>query len=116
MKINGIELEDLDMFDLDTAAKVESAIDKLEKSEKENVIDSSKLSEVIKQRCSLIFDFFNDIWGKGTDVKVFGGKSNIKKCYKAFEEVLLEIDKSKKESETMFSKYSPNRVARRSKK
>lgn len=116
MKINNVELEDLDMFDLDTAAKVENAINILDEKENETIVEELSLAEIIKQKCTLIFDFFNDIWGEDTDKKVFGRKVNYKECYKAFAQVLEKLEQSKHEMEDLTSKYSPNRAQRRAKK
>ena len=71
MKINNVELEDLDFMDLETMEKIEQAqATYMEKSKKN---DFNKYSEMIKYNCELVFDLFNTI---------FGGKTpNIKDLY-----------------------------------
>lgn len=87
LKINNVELE-LDLFDADVAEKYENAVEKLQEKEKKNSIEGKTLSQMIRSQCTLIFDFFNDVWGAGTDKKVFGNKTNYKVCKKAFEDVV----------------------------
>ena len=114
LKINDVELE-LDLMDGDTAEKYENAIDKLnskaqEKHEKET------LSQSIKRQCNLVFDFFNEVFGEGTDKKLFGNKTNLRECTEAFKQVIDYTEEQHKELEKDLLKYSPNRATRRSKK
>ncbi|MFA6867429.1 MAG: DUF6673 family protein [Clostridia bacterium] len=120
MKINNVELEDLDIFDLETAEKYEDALGKVIKESKETegteLVEGTALSSTIRKQCNSVFKCFNTIFGEDTDKKVFGNKTNIMVCLKAFEELVLQVDEQKKELDKMTSKYSPNRVQRRSKK
>lgn len=114
MIINNVELEDLDIYDLEVAEKYEKALETVKDiSEK---VDRMSLSEGIRYQCNLIFDFFNTMFGEGTDIKVFGSKVNLLTCLKAFEELTSKINEQYKEIEKLSNKYSPNRVARRSEK
>lgn len=113
MIINGVELEDLDIYDLEVAERYEKALEKV--NEDCNKDNSKSLSEGIKYQCNLIFDFFNTVFGEGADEKIFGNKVNLMTCMKAFEEVVLKMNDQKKEIEKLSNKYSPNRAARRSK-
>lgn len=113
MIINGVELEDLDIYDLEVAEKYEKALAKVQElASKDN---SKSLSEGIKYQCNLIFEFFNTVFGKGTDKEIFGNKVNLMTCMKAFEEIVLKMNEQKKEIEKLSNKYSPNRATRRSK-
>ena len=114
MIINGVELENLDIYDIEVAEKYEKAIEEVR--EKCNDVEDKSLSETIKLHCNLIFNLFNTMFGEGTDKKVFGNKVNLLVCLKSFEELILQVDEQKKSIEKISNKYSPNRAARRSKK
>lgn len=113
MKINGIELDNLDIYDADVAEKYEKALDAIIKNS-ENV-QGLKTSAIIRVRCECVFDFFNTMFGEGTDKKIFGDKVNLITCMKAFEELVEQVNVQKGEVEKMASKYSPNRAQRRKK-
>lgn len=114
MKINGVELEDLDIFDLEIAGKYENALKNVEDmSEK---VKGMTVAESIRTQCNAVFNVFNELFGKGTDKKVFGNKVNLLTCLKAFEELVVQMNEQKSEIEKIANKYSPNRAARRSKK
>jgi len=119
MIINNVELEDIDIFDLDTAEKYEKATKQFQKEASESA-ESAKagndgLAKIIKKQCNALFDCFNTIFGPGTDKKVFGNKTNLMVCLKAFEELISHADSQKAEMEKIANKYSPNRVQKRAK-
>lgn len=114
MKINNVELQDIDMLDLEVAEKYEKALERVEGIAQR--IEGMKISESIRIQCTAIFEVFNTLFGEGTDRKVFGDRVNLMMCLKAFEELVLYIKEQKTEVEKMASKYSPNRVQRRNKK
>ena len=112
LNINGVELE-LDLMDAEVAEKYEKAIKELDRKEKEKNTEGLSLAQVIRQECAYVFEFFNEVWGEGTDKKVFGGKTNYNECEKAFKDV---VDYCKEEIErlkTRTAKYSSNRADRR---
>ena len=113
MIINGVELEDLDIYDVEVAEKYEKVIENINKPKK---FDGLKDSVVIRKLCEEIFNVFNELFGEGSDKKVFGNKVNLLICIKAFEELILQVNEQKKELDKIANKYSPNRAARRSKK
>lgn len=115
MKINGVELEDLDIMDADVAEKYEDALEVVVKNT-EALKEIKKGSVVIRKQCELIFEFFNYLFGSGTDEKLFGGKCNLLICMKAFEEVVESVNSQKTEVEKLASKYSMNRAQRRGSK
>ncbi len=116
MEINKIDLGELDIFELETMEKVENAINgtikEMDKLEKPNLT----ASEAIRIQCHAIMDCFNTVFGEGTDKKIFGNKTNLVVCLKAFEELIDKVNEQKKELEVFANKYSPNRATRRSKK
>ena len=120
MLINNVELEDIDIYDLDTAEKYEAAITQFQKeaTELKSVSDAggAVLSTTIKKQCNAVFDCFNTVFGEGTDKKVFGNKTNLMVCLKAFEELAVFANKQKDEMEKMANKYSPSRAQKRAKK
>ncbi|MDS0525006.1 AP endonuclease [Clostridium sp. SHJSY1] len=114
MVINGVELEELDIFDANTIEKYEKAMDNVVKSTQE--YKELKGSEIVRKECEAIFKCFNELFGEDTDKKIFGDKINIITCLKAFEELVEQINSKQDELEKFTSKYSPNRAKRRSKK
>lgn len=114
MKINGVELEDIDILDLETAEKYETALKSVEGIA--DIVKDMTVTESIRTQCNAIFDVFNTIWGEGTDKKVFGNKVNLLSCLKAFEELVTKVNSVNPELDKMANKYSSNRATRRSKK
>jgi hypothetical protein len=114
MKINGVELEDIDFLDLEVAEKYEKAVKNVE-SVAEG-LKGATFTECIRKQCNAVFDAFNTIFGEGTDRKVFGDKVNLMTCLNAFEELVMHMKSRNEELEKMASKYSSNRASRRNKK
>ena len=114
MKVNGIELEDMDIYDLETAEKYEEAMSRISKIQEE--VKTLEGAQGIRKICSSIFEVFNTMFGEGADKKIFGDRVNLMICLKSLEEFLLQMNEQKKEVEKLANKYSPNRAARRSKK
>lgn len=114
MKINGIELQDIDILDLEVAEKYEKALESIENIAE--TIEGMKVSESIRTQCNAIFEVFNTLFGEGTDKKIFGDKVNLLTCLKAFEELVAHMNSKNPEIERIANKYSPNRAARRNKK
>lgn len=114
MKINGVELQDLDILDLEVAEKYEKALESLQ--ELSGKVQGMSMVESIKTQCNAVFDVFNTMFGEGTDKKVFGDRVNLLTCLKAFEELVTQMNVQNAEVERLASKYSPNRAQRRAKK
>ncbi len=72
MKINGVELKDLDILDLEIAEKFEKTIKGVE-GIAEKVKDMT-IAESIRTQCTAIFKVFNDLFGEDTDKKYLGIK------------------------------------------
>jgi len=117
MLINNVELGDMDIYDADVAEKYEGALKKVEnEANATSGVEGLSLSVSIRKQCSAVFECFNTIFGEDTDKKIFGGKTNLMVCLKAFEELVANVDEQKQALEKMTDKYSPNRLQRRAKK
>lgn len=114
MKINGVELEDLEIYDADVAEKYENALEEADKKARE-AKEEIKASANIRKQCEAIFNFFNTMFGPGTDEKIFGNKTNLIVCLDAFEELKIRIDEKNGELQKKYSKYSLNRAERKKK-
>ena len=114
MKINGVELEDLDIYDLEVAEKYETGLKKIQ--EVDNNLTGKSMSESIKVQCVAVNEFFNSMFGEETDKKIFGDKLNLMTSMKAFDEFISQMNEQKSNMDKIVSKYSPNRASRRSKK
>lgn len=118
MKVLNIELEDLDTFDPDVVEKIENAREKV-LEEVGKAEQAEKRSEGIRIQCAAVAEFMDTLWGEGAAVKVFGKKTNLMQCLKAFEEIMLgfndDISRQTEEMNGIIKKYSPNRAARRAK-
>ncbi|WP_368240638.1 DUF6673 family protein [Clostridium paraputrificum] len=114
MIINGVELEDLDIYDLKVAKKFDEVLNNLQLVKEE--VRGMNNVEGIRTLCTAIFEVFNTMFGEGTDKKVFGNKVNLMVCIKALEEFVLKMNEQKKELDRLMNKYSTNRATRRSKK
>lgn len=124
MKINNVEIEDLDLFDADVVEKYENEMVKVkeitEKVSTEFKEGKIKQSEYIRKLCASVNEFFDSVWEKGTAFKVFNGKCNMITSIKAFAEVVdwannKEAHKDQfDEVDKIINKYSPNRIEKRS--
>lgn len=113
LKINNVELE-LDIFDAETAELYENELDRIENEGKAPA--GAKMSETIRVQCNAVFDFFDNMFGEGTAVDVFGERSNLMECLRAFELVVEHVGQQTEEAKKITDKYSPNRAQRRMKK
>lgn len=91
MKINGVELPDLDVCDYAVMEKYEAAHDVvLEKSNKAKEV-CERRSELIKYQCETVFEFLDTVFGEGTAKKVFGDSCNLRTALAVYEEVSLTV-------------------------
>ena len=107
MKINNVELKDIDIYDLEVAETWEKI--KNEAVSLEDEVKGLSAVESIRFQCNFVFDAFNKLFGPGTDKKVFGDRVNLIVCLDAFQELANNLDKSASRIE----KYSSNRLERR---
>lgn len=91
--------------------------DCLEKYEKEYPKTAEKLdemktkatgdkdnSQIIRDFCKIIADFFDNVLGEGTSQKLFKGKANYKLCLQAFK-ALVEEKKAEDKEDNDFMEY-----------
>lgn len=120
MKILNVELEEFDFNDADDLERFEKEFNIADKKIKALSPKGKTASDVIREGCSIIFECFDNIFGKGTSQKIFGSKTSLKVCTKAFMDLKAERDKQDQELEAIIgeigAEYSPNRAARRAKK
>ena len=113
MVIKNIELPDLDLFEVSEAEKWENAFENFY-LKIENIPDNVKSSESIKMQCIATFELFNDIFGDGTDKKIFGDRVNLLDCLSAVDELRTAQDsimeKSSQKINDLAKKYSINRL------
>lgn len=108
---------DIDFYDADIIEKIENGMDKVSKVVNQNSkIKEQKTSTVIREVCNVIFNFFDSVLGEGASKDIFGNKTSLKLCIKAYEDIINEKKKQDTELENISKKYSVNRATRRSKK
>lgn len=110
MKINNVELEDLDFLEAETMERIEKAQE--EYAEKSKKTDFTKHSEMIKYNCELVFNLFNTIFGEGTDKKIFGNRCNLMDFIRAVSDLFNYIETKKKESEKEFGRLTGKYISR----
>lgn len=107
---------DIDTSDYEFMQKFETYSIKLGKDE-EKVDKTGMRSEAIRQICALTFQYFNDLFGEGTDRLLFGSATNLRMCDQAIFALASAIEEDKKaydmEVKAGVSKYSGNRAQRR---
>lgn len=105
MKILNREIE-FDFLDVESFTKYEDAINnymnKLEKAKQ----FKGKESEGRKLLCNIVYDFFDELLGKGTAIQLLGNKLNYGECIKAMQEIIEEKLKSDQEVNVVLQKYN----------
>lgn len=117
-KINDVAL-DIDMGDADFQEIYEKAFDKMEKAEKD-LVKAGKSSDITRSYCQMYFNLFDDIFGKGTADKIWGGKCKISACEDVYIQFVMECkrqtEQMRQHRDTFMKKLTPNRATRRVKK
>lgn len=113
-KINNAELE-LDFLDADEMERVEEELDRVVQRTKTelNTSQATTQSQVIRLTCQIVFDFFDAVFGEGTQKRIFGNRCNMADAMRAFEMFKQAKDNSTAEIKALSEKYNPNRAARR---
>ena len=109
MKILNVEIGELDIFDLEVAEQYEKGLAEIQNKD----YNLETLSEIIKAQCTDVMNLFNELFGEGTDKKIFGNKTNLKLCLQAFEELVENVNSQGEElSNSVVNKYSNARTKR----
>lgn len=85
-KINGLELK-YDFDDLKAMERYEQAFHSMEMKSKEMPKDGNRSTQ-IKLYCQIMYELFDDLFGKGTSNKLFHGKMNARECDEVYESFL----------------------------
>lgn len=111
--IQDVELE-FDTLDVNTIAAYEKALARFNQGLADiDNDDHESLADTMRKQCRLVFQFFNDLFGEGTDKEIFGSKENLGLCIDAFEQVVLEMQRQGDAHKSKLAKYAPNRLAHR---
>lgn len=110
MTFRGHEL-DFDLFDAETAEAYEEGVRRVQEAD---MPKGETLAQTIRRQCSLVFDFFDDLFGDGFHKELFGERTNLTECIDAFAEFAAAVDAQKAQLNEKVSRYTGNRAARRS--
>lgn len=112
MRIRNIEF-DFDLLDADDIEKFEKEAQKVAEKCKNKEKKEMSYSEIIREECSIINEFFDNVFGDGASEKIFKGKQNLGEHIKAFEDIVNEKMAQQRELNNTFERYQPNREQRR---
>lgn len=113
MIVNGVNLPDPDVGDLEFLEKYEEQNDIIAKKSAE-IDKNARRSEAVRIQCTLIFEFFDAVFGEGTARKIFGEKVNLKTCIDAYEETVKGVNALDAQLAGYFrNKHAGNRQQRR---
>lgn len=115
MKIRNIEVE-FDFLDADDMEKFENEARKVVEQCESKKKQQMSYSQMIREQCKIINDFFNNVFGDGISQKLFGNKDNLKEHISAFEEIAKEKENQQKSIVSSLERYQPNRETRRNKR
>lgn len=93
MIINNVELPDIDVADVDIMEKYENVMGDFA-NKMQNMDKSKKASQIMRAECHAVFEVFNELFGNGTDRKIFGDKTNLIVCVEAIQQLKTSITKA----------------------
>lgn len=109
--MNGYEYE-FDLFDLETAEKCDKAFADIYVA-LEEIAENEKLPVSIQLQCDAIRNCIDEIFGEGEGIRVCGEKYNLTKHLDAYESLVDDAIRQRKEHENRGRKYIQNREQRR---
>ena len=114
MIINVVNIPDPDVGDLEFLVKYEAQHDII--AAKMNEMNKNiRRSEAVRTQCTLVFEFFDAVFGDGTARKIFGEKVNLKTCIDAYEEAINVVNALDAKLANYFRSKGANRQQRRQK-
>jgi len=110
MKLNNVEV-DFSFMDGDDIAKYEEG-QKYIVSQTEKTPKNIALSESMKKEAEIINEFFDIVFGEGISKKIFKKPNDLGERIKLYTEIVEQANKEKQSYQSIFDKYSPDRVKR----
>lgn len=93
MIINGVEIECFDTADAVVMEHYEAVINRVTDTIKSMGGNLTK-SQYIRKLCQTIFEAFNELFGEGTDRKIFGDSVNMNICLNAYYDLIEGVNES----------------------
>lgn len=115
MKLGNIEVE-FSFSNTNNLRKLQTAYEKVLEKDKQSKKKEFNFIERIDEECNIARDFFNEVFGEGMDKKIFGEENDYEKIMDTLENVMQEYELQQNRLNEKYSKYSPNRVQKRSRK
>ena len=118
MKLKEIEV-DFSFTDADDVARFENAAKKVYEEAEKNKKKETSASEVIREECNIIEEFFDSVFGEGISQKLFEGKKDIVEHIKMFEDIVKAKVEATRDIQNIYDnienadRYKPNRETRR---
>ena len=118
MKLKDIEV-DFSFTDADDVARFENAAKKVYEEAEKNKKKETSASEVIREECNIIEEFFDSAFREGISQKLFEGKKDIVEHIKMFEDIVKAKVEATRDIQNIYDnienadRYKPNRETRR---
>lgn len=115
MKLGNIEV-DFSFTNTNNLRKLQVAYEKILERDRNNKKKELNFIERIDEECNIAREFFNEVFGEGIDKKIFGQENDYEIIMDTLENVMQEYELQQNRLNEKYSKYSPNRVQKRSRK
>lgn len=118
MKLKDIEV-DFSFTDGDCIERLENASKKVIEKTKLSDKKEMSLSEVVREECKIIDEFFDAVFGDGIAEKIFKGKKDLQEHMELFTDIMNAKIETTKATQNLYdslenkAKYMPNRETRR---
>mgnify|MGYP007012507854 CR=1 FL=1 len=89
VNVLGVDL-DLDVYDVDVFEKFEKEVTEVKRKVDESVTEKTN-AQKLRRHCTIVKEFFDNVFGPGTSRKLFNGKDNIKDCTDAYLTVISAV-------------------------